>query len=98
MGGKLDTNGGCGRNTHGGQTCRDGGSWVWHHDQVGDIDVEESHSLLLHYELDVVMLDVGHLQNSLEPSEGSGAVQLVGLLVVDEKLSRDLFDLLVGIS
>ena len=54
----------------------------------------ESHVFLLHGELDMVLVDVCLLQDSLEPTEGSGAVQLVGLLVVDENLSRDMLDLL----
>ena len=54
----------------------------------------ESHVFLLHGELDTVLVDVCLLQDSLEPTEGSGAVQLVGLLVVDEKFSRNLLDLL----
>ena len=54
----------------------------------------ESHVFLLHGELDTVLVDVCLLQDSLEPTEGSSAVQLVGLLVVDENLSRDMLDLL----
>jgi len=49
---------------------------------------------LLHGKLDAVLPDVCLLQDSLEPTKGPRAVQLVGLLVVDENLSRDMLDLL----
>ena len=94
MGGKLDTGGGCGRGTLSRQSERAGGGWVRHHNQLSDVAIVESHVLLLHGELDAILLDAGLVQNSFKPSEGSGAVQLVGLLVVDEKFSRNLLDLL----
>ena len=49
---------------------------------------------LLHGKLDAVLPDVFLLQDSLKPTKGPRAVQLVGLLVVDENLSRDMLDLL----
>ena len=49
---------------------------------------------LLHGKLDAVLPDVCLLQDSLEPTKGPRAVQLVGLLVVNKKLPRNLLDLL----
>ena len=49
---------------------------------------------LLHGKLDAVLPDVCLLQDSLEPTKGSRAVQLVGLLVVNKKIPRNLLDLL----
>jgi hypothetical protein len=88
MGGKLDTGGGCGRGTLSRQSERAGGGWVQHHNQVSDVAIVESHVLLLHRELDAILLDARLLRNSFEPTKSSGAVQLIGLLVMDKKLSR----------
>ena len=49
---------------------------------------------LLHGKLDAVLPDVFLLQDSLKPTKGPRAVQLVGLLVVNKKLPRNLLDLL----
>ena len=92
MGGKLDTDGGCGRGTLSRQSKQAGGGWVRHHNQVSDVAIVESHILLLHGELDAILLDACLLQNLFEPTKSSGAVQLVGLLGMDKKLSSDLLD------